>query len=116
VSIDVTHPLSEQTVPLNKRHHFLVGGDFSPGQSSQIREDVSTTPKLSHADLTNHEWMAKDSAGIEQLENALISRADMIDPHGRVEKDHLRSIHRRFRGAALASGSLPPRRARRRAA
>src|SRR3974390_2072693 len=57
--------------------------------------------------------MGQDLVVVEESDKGLVAPAEMVDPNRRVNQDHFRAVRRR-RGV-FRRGSLPPKRAKRRA-
>jgi hypothetical protein len=70
--------------------------------------------QMPERDLSDDKWVDGYLSGIEHCLQRGIDTIQVIDPDGRVDKDHVGGNLRR--GGAFKSGSVPPRRAKRRAA
>lgn len=113
MDIDISDTAPEQSVTLDETQDFRIGGDASTGQTQQgVHDDLAMT-EITQSKFTENARMRENHSGIEQAGEHLITRAKMIDPNRGVNQDHLEPGRRR--GGAPRPGSLPPRRANRRA-
>src|SRR5881227_1817993 len=109
--LDVTDSPSHQAVLFEEAKRLLVVWHDARGKRRNKTENLIAIPDLAAGQFTDDEWMGQDVLTLQcrlERRNALM---EMIDPDGCVDEDQ---EERRLRGA-FAPGSLPPRRARRRA-
>lgn len=78
-----------QPPPLDERHHVVVRGDRSGGQSSEVREDLRAMPKQGSAgQLANDERVGQDLVVTDQNRQRRIGPPEVIDPNGAVNQNH----------------------------
>jgi hypothetical protein len=101
-------------LPLDQPEDLFVRGDSSLGQIPQIGQDTLAPPEIAERQFAGYEWMSKHLARLKQGGKPLIGSPQVIYPDGRIDQDHFAFTRRR--GIGRKSGSVPPRRANRRAA
>jgi hypothetical protein len=100
--------------PSNQTKHLLVRGHDRLRQIPQITQKSAPPLQMAERKLAHHEGVREDFAPVQPRREPLIAGPQMLDPVGRIDEDHPRFVRRR--GIAVRPGSLPPRRASRRAA
>src|SRR5262245_61046870 len=113
MGIDISNTSAKQCMQVDELQHLAIVGDhglrqFRKGADYQIALTDGT-----EGQLAGHKRMHEHLAATEQARKKTIAAAQMIDPDRRVDQNHAGSSRRL--GGALNSGSLPPRRASRRA-
>jgi hypothetical protein len=98
---------------VDEMEHFVLCGRDGLGQNLQSAQNEAALPQITQRKLAYHKRMNQNLSGVEQMHKGLLARAQMIDPHRRVDQYHFR-LGRRRRGV-VRLGSLPPKRANRRA-
>ena len=111
--IDEADAVAEQPMQLNEPNQLIVGDRIGHGQIEQQADQDGALPQAAEGDLANHKGMSEDETVFEKALERRLLFAEMIDPDRAIDKDHC--IAGRRRGAGSRPGSVPPRRARRRA-
>lgn len=109
--VDRPDSLSHQPVPLDEPERFLIGGNDADGEIRKKIEDLPSLSRLAAGKLPDDKWMRHDILIFERFRQPGNALVQMVDPDRCVDENQ---EERRRRGA-FASGSLPLRRARRRA-
>jgi hypothetical protein len=116
--VDIADTEAEQPVPLDEREQLVGLADDRLWQCRQLLQDFAALPgraQMPHRKLTDHPRMSKDPALMKEPQQRRLAIAEMVDPNRGVDQDHSTGSLLR-RGAASASGTVPPRRIKRRAA
>src|ERR1700679_2359375 len=113
MGINVTDAASEKSAPSNKLQNLFLACSQRLRELSQCREDQIATIQIAHCQFADDKRVYENSSPIQQQPHLGVVFAEMIDPNRRIDKDHFAG---RRRGIRVNFGSLPPRRARRRAA
>jgi hypothetical protein len=112
VNIDIPDALTVQDMAFDEAQNFLALGDRGCRQileQLQHRRMIAQTPTC---DLADDERMHHDLRSFQKLGKLSVSRAQMVNPHGRVDQNQA-GLPWRLRGAASNLGCDPPSRARR---
>lgn len=112
--VDISDAGARQGVSLDHRQHLLVVSQRGLRQVGDKADDRDTVAHGAEGNLPGHARMAENPVVLQQALEPWVGRTDVVDPDRTVGQNHSGSDRRR--GAAVASGSLPPSRARRRAA
>jgi hypothetical protein len=113
MGVDIPDTQPKQRPPIDEVKHFLVRGDGYLWQFSQGVQNNITLPETAESEFTRHEGMPEDPSAIEEPAERRIASPQVVDPDRCVDQDH--SGFGRRLGGPDSSGSLPPRRASRRA-
>jgi hypothetical protein len=113
VGIDIADANPLKLMSINEFQNLLVGGDTRLRQSMQLAYSKMTLLQIAQGELANHKGMRENGSDIEQAHKDLVRGAQMMHPDGRIDQDHA-GFERRLLGV-LSAGSVPPKRARRRA-
>jgi hypothetical protein len=101
VGVGVAGAAAEQRLTLDEVQYFLVVGDGCLRQILQVAQEDIPPLQVAEREFANHKRMSENLAAIEQRsEPPIVGRQMFV----------------RRRGIAARSGSVPPRRASRRAA
>jgi hypothetical protein len=114
VGIDIPDAASEKRVTIDQTKHLLVRGHDRLRQILQMTQKSGAPLQIAERKLAHNEGVPEDFTPVEPRSEPLIADPQMLDPDGRIDEDHPRFVRRR--GIAVRPGSLPPRRASRRAA
>jgi hypothetical protein len=99
---------------LNEAHHLVMRGNDGALEILQQRKHSVPSTHAAHCHLSEDEGMAQNLIAGKQRQENLIGSAEVINPDRCINQGHF-GLGRR-RGAAFASGSLPPSSASRLAA
>jgi hypothetical protein len=113
VRIDIADSRASQPMPADEVQHFLVGSRSALRQIPHGLQYKVALPQFAQGKLADYKRMREDAASIKKDSERLIARAQMVDPNRGVDQDH--ADLGRLRRGGLRFGSLPPRRASRRA-
>lgn len=113
MGVDIADTESEEVLLLNEKQNFWIRGDNGLRQTLQRAQNQTTLTQIADGKLTDHEGMRQDSFVLKETSEGAVSGAQVIDPDGGVDQDHVDSGRRR--GATSKLASLPPKRANRRA-
>jgi hypothetical protein len=113
VYVDEANAASHQRVLFEKYERFGVTGDRCGGKMCQEFEQLRPILQIAARDLPNDEWMDANAACFQCVDEPPIAGAQVLNPDGSISEDHA-SVDRRL-GTGRNAGSLPPRRASRRA-
>jgi hypothetical protein len=111
--IDIPDAAPEQGLTLDEMQYLGVRGDGGLRQLSQGVENHLALPQSAERQLAGHERVAEDLCPLEQPAKRIVAGAQMVDPDGGIDQDQRERGRRR--GIDFRFGSLPPRRAKRRA-
>src|SRR5271167_1321096 len=114
MGIDIADAASEQDLAIDQPEYFFVRGTDRLRQPLRDPYDVVTLPQIAQRELARDERMSENLAVAKQFAEYRVGRPQVFDPDRRIDQDHLGFGRRR--GIGLRLGSLPPRRASRRAA
>ena len=112
VDINIAEAAAEQGFPLNEIQHFAVPRDDCPRQAAQGVQNHLPLAEAPGCQAADDKGMDQDPAIVEHIGQDRIAMPEAIDPDRGIEQNQARSDCPGHRGK---SGSLPPRRARRRA-
>src|SRR5262249_54597333 len=113
MNIDEPDTAPEQGVMVDEMQDLLVGGHARAWQVRQgAKHDLAPT-QIAQGDLADDKGVRQNQARIQQRGKRMVAGSQVIDPDGSVDQDHAGDGRRR-RGA-FRLGSVPPRRASRRA-
>jgi len=107
VGIRVANAHTENGVAINHHHDFVVRCDERFTLSRQESYHATPVPKAAKCQFTNHGRMAEEMIVLNNPTQLRIAMSKMINPDGGISKYHLAAALRR-RGAAPASGIVPP--------
>jgi hypothetical protein len=113
VSVYVADASACKLIMVDELQNLLIGGDACLWKIVQSVENKLALAQHAERELPDDERMREHRSGIEQGREGIVPYAKMIDPNGGIDQNHVRP--ERLRGAGIRSGSLPPRRASRRA-
>src|SRR6266436_3766906 len=114
MGIDIADAAAVKRFAIDELEHFQVRGAGRLRHPPQYPQNVVTLSQIAERKLAQHERMPEHPAVFEQRVEYRAGRPEMLDPDRRIDEDHPRFVRRR--GISARSGSLPPRRASRRAA
>lgn len=109
--VDEPDSSSHESAVLNQEQGLVVGRDRRRGESRKKFEHLLPVDQISAGQFTEYERMDEHLLFFQNGLQLRDSFSQVVDPHRGVDKNH---EERRRRGA-LIRGSLPPRRASRRA-
>src|SRR5262245_25807533 len=109
--VDISDPAGINLVSLDEGEHFMVVCLPRGWEVRKVLDDQLSILQRSHREFADDEGMSQNESLGKQSGQGWVRQPQMIDPDRGVGKDHSGSNLRL--GAASASGSLPPRRARR---
>src|SRR5262245_828152 len=114
--VDEADTAPHQRTPLQEAKRLLVGCHWYRGQAAEQLEHLAPIPEVTAGQLADDEWMRQHTPGGELIGEGGASGAEMLHPDRRVDQDQrpFRPFVRRRRGTR-SEGSVPPRRASRRA-
>jgi hypothetical protein len=112
--VDVPDAKGERRVLVDEMQNLVICGDRHPRQVRQRTENKITLPQIPQRKFADHEGMHHNLTPLEKIAEGFVAGTQMVDPNGSIDQDHAFSDRRRRTG--LRSGSLPPKRAKRRAA
>lgn len=107
MGICVANAHAKNGVAINHRHDFVMRCDERFPLSRQEGYHTTTIPKAAQREFSNHGRMAEKTIVLNNPTQLCIGMSEMINPDGSVSKYHLAAALRR-RGAASASGIVPP--------
>ena len=110
--IDIADARAGKCLDLDKSKNLVVGRDQGFRQFFQIRQDLAAIRESAECQFPDNERMGKNLPLLEKFDETRIVSTKMINPDRRVDQDHNSTLRR---GTSFRSGSLPPRRASRRA-
>ena len=113
MDVNVPDTTPKQFKLINEMQDFWLGGDVGTRQIREGSQHHLALAQVAQSEFANHKRMGENHAGVEQFGERLVMPTQMIDPDGRIHQDHARAGRRR--GGASKAGSLPPKRANRRA-
>ena len=114
MGIDKTDSQSEELVLVDESHDLVVCCDDSNRKVSHGIENRCPVAQAAQSQFSDHKWMAKDLALIEEADKFFVATTKVVNPDGCVDQNHWPgSAWRRDTFSRL--GSLPPSKARRRA-
>src|SRR5271165_656789 len=113
VDVDMADAAPEQGVTITEAEDFRVRGDYGGRQVQEGGQDGLTLAEDAQRKFADDQGVRQNPPDIEQYGQCRVARPQMIDPDRRVYEDHDRADRRL--GGAMRLGSLPPRRASRRA-
>src|SRR5260370_24871415 len=113
MDVDISDAAPEQGVAIDEMQDLRICGD---ARARQVRHGVQhglALTQIAQSEFADDEGVGQNHSGVEPAGKRLVARAKMVDPDGRIDQDHAEADRRR--GGASRPGSLPPRRASRRA-
>ena len=110
VHINEADPAPHEGVAFNKEEDLVIIGFGDDGQCVQQRYDFLTVTEIPTGELAQDERMEDGAFSFQQRAEAPARFSEVVNPHRRVDKDHYAVLRR---GIRCASGSEPPRAARR---
>jgi hypothetical protein len=113
MSVDVPDPAPEQRMAVDEMQDFCLGGNAGLGQVRHRVQHHFALAQIAYASSPITKGVREYPSRIKQPAQHQVAGAQMIYPHRRIDQDHA-EVGRRRRGV-LSRGSLPPRRANRRA-
>ena len=113
MDIDISDAEFGQSLPLDEFEDLIVGRGTGLGQVSQGSKNDPPRMQITQREFADDKWMCQDLPGVEEGCELPIARAQMLYPDRRIGQDHERAGRRR--GGAFSLGSVPARRANRRA-
>jgi hypothetical protein len=113
MGIDVSDAKPIEVMLVDVVQHLAVRCRDGLGQIGQGLQNELPLPQVPQSQFTDHKGIRQHLPSIEQPNQKLIARPQMVDPYGRVDQNHPRPVRRR--GGAVRWGSLPPSFASRRA-
>lgn len=96
MSVDETDPAVHELVPPNALHQFLVAGDVSLWKT--VKELGRRFAEAAECDLSNDPRVDQDVTIVEEPDEIVVSRSEVVDPDGCIDDDH-----------ATGAPLLPPR-------
>lgn len=112
MGIYITQTFPHEPAAFDELQYFAVSRDVCRRQFRKKGEDFPPVVQRAASQLSDDKRMGKDFFILQRLDEAWNRMVQMIDPDRTVDEDQ---EDRRLRGA-FACGSLPPSRAKRRAA
>ena len=113
VNIYVADAAPEQRGMVYEAQDLRIRGGAGSRKTRQHPQYEFALTQVAQSELADNEWMCQRCASFEQLRKGRVTVAEMLDPNRRIDQDHAPADRRL--GGALRSGSVPPRRAKRRA-
>jgi hypothetical protein len=113
VCINITDAHAVKLISIDELQNLFVRGEARLRQVLQSAYDKIALPEIPQRKLTDDEGMRENDAEIEEVHERLVRSVQMMHPDRNVDQDHPR-FDRRLEGM-LRLGSLPPKRASRRA-
>jgi len=111
--VDEADAAPHQLVPFEKYERFGVSRDSCGRKMSQQLEQLRMVLQIAAHNLADDEWMDAHAACFQRIDEPGVSTAQVVNPHRRIGEDH--ALADRRLGMGRNVGSLPPRRASRRA-
>jgi len=112
MDIDPSESLTEEPFGSNPAQHLFVPRDQCMRKRQQVAKNLFAVPDGTAGKLADNERMGQDGAVLEKVPKPAVVPAKVINPYGRIHKDHAARRPLR-RGTALRLFSVPPRAARR---
>ncbi len=78
--VDIADPQAAQSVRLDKREHFIIGGDAGLWQPLQRVEYFVVISKIGERQFTGRKRMTQYSAPVEHSDKCVIGLPKVIDP------------------------------------
>src|SRR5699024_8795533 len=110
---DCAQSSAPQLARVHEREHFVMTDRGELPQLGQQSQYARTLLDRAKRKPFGHSRMAPDVVVFQQLGELGLAVVQMVDPYRGIDQNHAAPSRRR--GAATASGSVPPRAAKRRA-
>ncbi len=112
MNVDVAYAFAMQGMAFDEVQDLVAVCDDGRRQILQQFEDRAAFAQVSTSYLADHERMHHDGRTLQQVYQARIATAQVVNPDRRVDQDQA-DVPDRLRGAAFSAACVPPKRARR---
>ncbi len=89
MDIVISDATPEQGVANDEMQNFRVGCDDGMGQVRQGAQHHLSLTQIAQGEFADDKRMAQNHSGIEQPDENLVAGAQMINPDGRIDQDHV---------------------------
>ncbi|MDW5593093.1 hypothetical protein VSS74_02005 [Conexibacter stalactiti] len=113
LGVDVANAVAVESAVGDQTKDLVVLGDDRLGEVAQQAEDLVAVAEVGEREFADDARVREDGAVVEQAGERVVAVTEEVDPDGGIDEDHCGSLRRRR--TSSSAGSLPPRRARRRA-
>jgi hypothetical protein len=113
MDVNVPDTTPKQGIVIDEMQDLWLGGDAGTRQIGEGSQHDLTLRRLLRASSPITKGWVRTMPAWSSLASVFVVPAQMIDPDGGIGQDHARVVRRR--GGASRAGSLPPKRANRRA-
>lgn len=107
MNIDLPNALAVQDMALDEPQDFVALGHHGGRQIPQQFKNPQAAVQACTSQSAHHERVHHDGRSFQQIDQLQTARAEVIDPHGRVDQNHT-ALPWRLRGAAFKPGCVPP--------